>query len=394
MSAWPLVPLGEIFEIARGGSPRPIDDYITDADDGVNWISIADASDSAKYIERTKRRIRPEGVARSRLVAPGDFLLTNSMSFGRPYIMRTSGCIHDGWLVLGKKREGIDQDFFYRLLGSDTVYAAFSRLAAGATVKNLNIDLVKGVEVPVPPIDEQRRIAAILDKADALRSQRRQALAELDKLAQVVFVELFGTLEAPTPGASVTALEDIVEPGRIVTYGIVQAGPHVQDGVPYIRTGDIKDGRILVDQLSRTSAAIAKDYSRSALKAGDIVMSIRATVGTTAVVPESLAGANLTQGTARISPGPSVDGTYLLHYLRTKSAQDWIQSQVKGATFREITLGRLRQLPVLLPNSERQREFSKRIQAIESVIANHRAALSESDALFASLQHRAFTGAL
>jgi hypothetical protein len=83
MSAWPRLPLGEIFEIARGGSPRPIDDYITDADDGVNWISIADASDSAKYIERTKRRIRPEGVARSRLVAPGDFLLTNSMSFGR-----------------------------------------------------------------------------------------------------------------------------------------------------------------------------------------------------------------------------------------------------------------------------------------------------------------------
>jgi type I restriction enzyme S subunit len=184
MSAWPRLPLGEIFEIARGGSPRPIDDYITDADDGVNWISIADASESSKYIERTKRRIRPEGIARSRLVAPGDFLLTNSMSFGRPYIMRTSGCIHDGWLVLGKKRDGIDQDFFYRLLGSDTVYAAFSRLAAGATVKNLNIDLVKGVEVPVPPIAEQRRIAAILDQADALRAQRRQALAELDKLGR------------------------------------------------------------------------------------------------------------------------------------------------------------------------------------------------------------------
>lgn len=123
-------------------------------------------------------------------------------------------------------------------------------------------------------------------------------------------------------------------------------------------------------------------------------MSIRATVGTTAVAPESLTGANLTQGTARISPGSGVDGTYLLHYLRTKSAQAWIQSQVKGATFREITLGRLRQLPVLVPHLDRQHLFAKRIRAIESVIGSHRAAMVESEALFASLQQRAFTGAL
>jgi type I restriction enzyme S subunit len=184
--------LGDIFEIARGGSPRPIDAYITDAEDGINWISIADASDSSKYIERTKRRIRPEGAIRSRAVVPGDLLLTNSMSFGRPYIMRTTGCIHDGWLVLAKKRKGIDQDFFYRLLGSEMVYAAFARIAAGATVKNLNIDLVKGVSVPVPTLPEQRRIAAILDQADALRAKRREALAQLDSLTQSIFIEMLG----------------------------------------------------------------------------------------------------------------------------------------------------------------------------------------------------------
>src|SRR5205085_12050944 len=139
--------LGDVFDIARGGSPRPIDAYITDDPEGVNWIPIADASASSKYIYTTKKRIRKEGVSRSRTVKPGDFLLTNSMSCGRPYILKTSGCIHDGWLVLSSKKDNVDQDYFFHLLGSEAIYSEFSRLAAGATVKNLNIDLVAGVQV-------------------------------------------------------------------------------------------------------------------------------------------------------------------------------------------------------------------------------------------------------
>ena len=96
MSGWPTVALGDVFEIARGGSPRPIDSYVTDDPAGINWIMIGDASEGSKYITATKKRIRKEGIQRSRMVKPVDFLLTNSMSFGKPYIMRTSGCIHDG----------------------------------------------------------------------------------------------------------------------------------------------------------------------------------------------------------------------------------------------------------------------------------------------------------
>ena len=189
---WPTVLLQDIFVIDRGGSPRPIDAFITDDPSGVNWVSIGDASDHSKYITGTKRRIRQEGVAKSRLVKPGDFLLTNSMSFGRPYIMRTHGCVHDGWLVLTPRTPEIDQDFFYHLLGSNAIYAEFVRLAAGATVKNLNIDLVKRVKVPVPTLAEQQRIAAILDQAEALKTRRRQAFAKLDNLTQSLFLEMFG----------------------------------------------------------------------------------------------------------------------------------------------------------------------------------------------------------
>ena len=187
MSAWPTVSMGEIFGIARGGSPRPIDDFITDDADGINWITIGDASDNSKYISHTKRRIKLSGVIRSRMVKPGDLLLTNSMSFGRPYIMQTSGCIHDGWLVLSPLHRSIHPDYFYYLLGSPQVYSEFERRAAGATVKNLNIDIVRSLKIPFPSLIEQRRIAAVLALADDLRSKRAASLVALSQLKESLF---------------------------------------------------------------------------------------------------------------------------------------------------------------------------------------------------------------
>ncbi|WP_283744840.1 restriction endonuclease subunit S [Sideroxydans sp. CL21] len=262
------------------------------------------------------------------------------------------------------------------------------------TVKHLSVKGVREIEIPLPPLPEQIRIAAILDHADALRVKRREALAQLDSLTQVIFIEMFGDPQKPIQAGQCKALADVVAPGRIVTYGIVQAGKEVEDGVPYVRTGDIKNGEILEHQLARTSRDIAASYSRSAIAAGDIVMSIRATVGTTALVPKSLEGANLTQGTARIAPGPEVYSAYLLSYLRTVSVQAWIQSQVKGATFREITLGRLRKLPVFVPSLDLQSQFEKMINTVNSLITFNRSALAELDTLFASLLHRAFSGEL
>jgi restriction endonuclease S subunit len=151
--------MGEVLQIARGGSPRPISEYITNSPEGVNWIKIGDASSSKKYIYETAQKIKPEGVSRSRMVYPGDFLLSNSMSFGRPYIMKTEGCIHDGWLVLRDSKGELDQDFLFYLLGSRFMYEKFSQLAAGSTVQNLNSALVSSVEIPVPPIDFQKKIA-------------------------------------------------------------------------------------------------------------------------------------------------------------------------------------------------------------------------------------------
>ena len=115
-NSWKWARFGDVSYIVRGGSPRPIKAFITNAEDGINWIKIGDVEKGGKYICKTKEKIIPEGEKNSRRVYPGDFLLTNSMSFGRPYISKIEGCIHDGWLVLRDEQNHFDKRFLYYYL--------------------------------------------------------------------------------------------------------------------------------------------------------------------------------------------------------------------------------------------------------------------------------------
>ena len=161
--SWKWVKLNDLAEIARGGSPRPIQDYITEDKDGINWIKIGDTIEESKYITSAKEKIKPEGKKHSRFVHAGDFLLTNSMSFGRPYILKIDGCIHDGWLVFANIKECLLQDYLYYALSSAYIYETFSNVAAGSTVKNLKSDTVKQVDFPLPPLSEQKRIVEAIE---------------------------------------------------------------------------------------------------------------------------------------------------------------------------------------------------------------------------------------
>ena len=161
---WEWERLGNVSTIARGGSPRPIEDYLTDNVDGINWIKIGDAEKDGKYILHTKEKIKAAGLSKTRYVQSGDFLLTNSMSFGRPYILKTNGCIHDGWLVIGNIDTVFNQDYLYYALSSGFMYTTLSLLAAGSTVKNLKSETVRSVLFPIPPFGEQERMARRLEQ--------------------------------------------------------------------------------------------------------------------------------------------------------------------------------------------------------------------------------------
>jgi len=180
-SRWKSSTLGDICRIQRGGSPRPIKQYLTEREDGINWIKIADASAGHKYITNTRQKIISEGIQRSRLVHPGEFLLSNSMSFGRPYILRIEGCIHDGWLVLGDFQNELTEDYLYHFLSSGEAKLQLERLAVGSTVRNLNTKSVSKVSIRYPEMKEQSVICAHLDSLDA-RSRDLVAKATAKKL--------------------------------------------------------------------------------------------------------------------------------------------------------------------------------------------------------------------
>lgn len=158
-SKWTVKYLKEIFEINRGGSPRPIHQFYTEDENGLNWIKIGDTKNDSKYINSTAQKIKPSGASSSRKVIPGDFLLSNSMSFGRPYIVNIEGYIHDGWLLFRPKTQSIDYDFLHSLLNNKLIYKLFSKATIGGVVENLNIDLVKNIRIPIPPFEKQKEIA-------------------------------------------------------------------------------------------------------------------------------------------------------------------------------------------------------------------------------------------
>ena len=161
--SWFWTRFASVAYICRGGSPRPIANYITENLDGINWIKIGDTKGVLKYIETTKEKILPEGLKMSRLVKPGDFILSNSMSFGKPYLMKTTGCIHDGWLLIREVEAALDKDFLYHMLSSPYVYSSFKESAAGGVVQNLNIEKVRQTLIPIPPIEEQREIVRVVE---------------------------------------------------------------------------------------------------------------------------------------------------------------------------------------------------------------------------------------
>ena len=167
--------------MSRGASPRPIDDFLTDAVDGVPWIKIGDVAAGAKYIESTAQKITKIGAEKSRLVLPGDFIISNSMSVGRPYILAIEGCVHDGWLVLANIDKTVNRDYLYYALSSEAAQSQFQAQALGGVVKNLNIDRAKIVTIAVPPLSQQ---IELVTEVEALEKTIALAQVLIDEAMQ------------------------------------------------------------------------------------------------------------------------------------------------------------------------------------------------------------------
>ena len=369
-TAWPEVTLGEICTIERGRSPRPIDSFITTEADGVNWVKIGDASRSTKYITKTRQKIAKAWQSKALEVKPGDFLLSNSMSFGRPYIMRTTGAIHDGWLLLRDERGLLDENFLYHLLGSPLLYAQYQKLAAGTTVRNLNIELVSGVKIPLPPLDEQRRIAAILDKADEVRSKRKAALETLETLSQAIFIDMFGDPVTNPMGWPISKLSDISQ--------IVQGGRLKLTGNDFVETGYPAYGAGGMNGYLPTP-----EFDKRAV----VLSSIGARCGKCFLTEERWTSLANTQV---IIPNPVMVLSDFLWVL-LNDEQSWHRS---GTAQPFIKPSDVKSRAIALPPLALQDSFSNRTAAIQRESLRQKMAIEVADLLFASLQQKAFQGAL
>jgi type I restriction enzyme S subunit len=395
-TGWKTKTLGELCEIARGGSPRPIKSYLTEDPDGVNWIKIADATASSKYIYETKEKIKPEGIKRSRMVEEGDFILSNSMSFGRPYIMRTRGCIHDGWLVLKDKSGLFDQDYLYYFLGSPAAYSQFDSRAAGSTVRNLNIGLVESVEILLPSTPEQQRIVAILDAAferiDAAIANTEKNLANARELFQSSLVSFFNSISTTRTKrlGEVTTFKGGGTPSK-------KEESYWGGDVLWVSPKDMKFDVITTSMDTITKTAISNS-SVNLIPNGAVLIVVRSGI-LAHTIPIAIAGKELTvnQDIKAIVPSEGFDQNYVYYFLKAQS-KIILEMVTRGATVHRLSANDLKDIsiPVLdkadqLSIVQKCSLIADQAQQLESVYRRKLTALTE---LKQSILQKAFAGEL
>lgn len=387
------VPLGKVAEIVSGATPKTSVDHYWGGD--ILWVTPANLTKlNAAYISDTPRKLTRAGLVScgAKLLPAGSVLLSSRAPIGHVAINARSMATNQGFKSLVPHVDSLDAKYLYYFLRSNTAY--LQSLGNGATFKEISKATVSRVEIPLPEIEEQRRIAGILDQADTIRAKRRHAFAHLESLTQSIFREMFGDPPASSPGIAVDPLHVWVDPDRPITYGILKPGLDQEDGVPYVRVTDMKDRGIDLRGIRRTSSKIAHEYRRSTLQSGDLIMSIRGHVGRFASVPPELSGANITQDSARLAVKDPDAASYVRAAMESPSMQHWMARRTRGAAVKGINLGDLRELPLPVPSSERLRLFASRVGRVDAQLALVQRALDADNELFASLQARAFRGEL
>ena len=354
MANWKYVKIGDVCTVERGGSPRPIDKFITDDPNGINWIKIGDTDDSM-YITKTAQKIIPEGMKKSRYVQPGDFLLSNSMSFGRPYILKIDGCIHDGWLVLRDNNGIFDKRFLYYYLSSPSTYQKFKNMAVGGVVNNLNSEMVRGVTVPVPTMEEQLSIVSVLDKVTELIALRKEQLTKLDQLVKSRFIELFGEYNHSN---NKVFLEEI---SKFVTVGIANSATHAytDSGIVMLRNQNIKENYLDENDLIYITPDFAKKYGSKQLAENDILVIRTGYPGVACLVPKKYEGCQtFTTLIVRLKNATSAHANYVCHYINSSFGKDYVEQSKVGVAQQNFGAKALAKMPIAIPPMELQEQFA------------------------------------
>ncbi len=403
-AGWQIKTLDEVCIVERGSSPRPIKEFFTTEPDGVNWIKIGDTEEGGKYVLSTRQKITPEGAKQSRYVKEGDFILTNSMSFGRPYIMKTDGYIHDGWFVL-RLKDSIDTDYFYHLLSSNLIQEQFTQLAAGAIVKNISGDLVKKAVLPIAPLPEQKRLVTLLDEAfESIATAKANAQQNLKNARALFDSHLNEVFTKRGEGWEEKKLLELCD----IKHGFAFDGDDFSKGVskdcPLVITpGNFtENGKLLFDERNskRFSGTIPVDFL---FNVGDLVIvmtdlsSKMKILGKPAFVETNNVLHNQRIGRIIFSDN-CVEKEFLYYFMMSSCFLKNIKSSATGTMVRHTAPTRILSNVISFPCASKQKEITNTLdtlrqetQRLEALYSRKIAALDE---LKKALLHRAFSGEL
>lgn len=358
---WEALSLGEHSQIFRGGSPRPIQEFLTTSDTGVNWIKIGDVDADAKYITATEEKIIPEGVSRSRMVYEGDLILSNSMSYGRPYIMNIQGCIHDGWLVIQKYDKAFDKDYLYYALSSNLTMQQYIAMAAGSSVQNLNKEKVAKVVLPKPEIPEQKKIAEILSDADVLITDLQKLIRKKKDIRQ-------GTMQMLVTGkkrlngysgewVKINLAKNSKLKARIGWQGLTTA-EYLDEGYSYLITGtDFQDGQIKWNGCHFVNYDRYVQDPNIQVTDGDLLLTKDGTIGKVAYVTNLKRPATLNSGVFVVKPITDAYTAHFMFYVLESSVfKEFLQQLSAGSTINHLYQKDLVKFDLFVPPTIEEQE--------------------------------------
>jgi len=292
----------------------------------------------------------------------------------------------------GERLDGLY--LFYLVWNEQFRFLGEKSMSGAAGQKRVGSDFLKGFEIPLPPLPEQKRIAAILDKADAIRRKRQQAIQLADDFLRAVFLDMFGEPVTNPKGWNVVELSTLVDPDDKLNYGVVQPGDHEEDGVPLVRSGDLSDAIPDVRQLRRVSASIDSKHRKSKLKGNEILIACVGSIGRVGWVSEAMIGWNIARAVTRIPIREGVNREYVYRYLQNPVVQGYFERETRAVAQPTLNVGLIAKTPVALPPHELQIAFLERYKAFQSYKNRLLNTLEAQERLAGSLSQKAFVGHL
>ena len=394
-----LVRVGETSDQLRGVSYGKAD-AVSEAEEGYLPVLRAGNITDAGLIFDDLVFVPSERISSKQLVRKGDVVIAASSGsldvVGKAAMAQSdfNGGFGAFCKVLRPNPAKVESSYFAHYFQTRDYRQKISSLAAGANINNLKNEHLDDLLIPLPSIPEQRRIAAILDQADALRAKRREALVQLDSLTQSIFIEMFGDPVANPRGFPTKQLSELIASGDTINYGVVQPGDDVDEGIPLVRVGDLIGGRIQHQAIKRIEPSIESAYKRSRLVGDEILLSCVGSIGVVALATEAEKGFNIARAVARIRLSPASSRAFMAAQLCTATIQRYFTQELRTVSQPTLNIKQLAETRVISPPMDLQNEFEARIEALDDLVTTTRSSAQHLGALFSSLQHRAFRGEL